>query len=171
VRTRSVARGAVLAGGLALIGFGVSGLLREPYLAGHQVQVLLWGAGGIVLHDGVWVPFLLLVGAVLARVVPARVRGPVVVGLITAAGITAVGLPAAIRENQHNGNTTLLPLPYLRNWLLLLAAVAVLTAAATAVTHHRTRGRGGGGERGLPPARDREVPPRGGAIRKAGGDE
>jgi MFS family permease len=130
MRARAVARGLVLAGGLALLGFGVAGFLAEPYLDGQRWSVLFWGAGAIALHDGVWVPVLLLVGAVVARRVPARVRGPVVVGLITAAALTAVGLPAVLREGQHNGNATLLPLAYLRNWLLLLAAVAVAVGCA-----------------------------------------
>jgi hypothetical protein len=122
------ARWVVLAAGLALVGFGIVGFLGEPYLAGNRVGVLIWGAAGIVLHDGVWMPVVLLAGAVVARFVPARVRGPVVIGLITAAALTAVGLPAVLREDQHNGNATLLPLAYLRNWLLLLAGVAVAVA-------------------------------------------
>ncbi|MFC1410065.1 hypothetical protein ACEZCY_12400 [Streptacidiphilus sp. N1-12] len=143
LRGQDVARGLVLAGGLALVGFGVAGFLGEPYLNGHRLQVLLWAAGAIVLHDGVWAPVLLLAGAVLVRVVPALVRGPVLVGLITAAGLTAVGFPAVLREDQHNGNPTLLPLPYLRNWLLLLGlvvvAVAVWVGVAAAVARRRAR--------------------------------
>ncbi|MFC1434296.1 hypothetical protein ACEZDB_27015 [Streptacidiphilus sp. N1-3] len=143
LRGQDVARGLVLAGGLALVGFGVAGFLGEPYLNGHRLQVLLWAAGAILLHDGVWAPVLLVAGAVLVRVVPARVRGPVLVGLITAAGLTAVGFPAVLREDQHNGNPTLLPLPYLRNWLLLLGlvvvAVAVWVGVAAAVARRRAR--------------------------------
>ncbi|MHA6761079.1 hypothetical protein [Streptacidiphilus sp. PAMC 29251] len=145
LRPQAVARGLVLAGGLALVGFGIAGFLGEPYLTGHRLQVLLWAGGGIVLHDGVWVPVLLLVGAVVARLVPARVRGPVVVGLITAAALTAIGLPAVLREDQHNGNPTLLPLPYLRNWLLLLVvvgcAVTLWIAVPSAVARWRDRPR------------------------------
>jgi hypothetical protein len=126
--------------------FGIQGLLDEPYLTGHRLEVLLWGAWGIVLHDGVWIPLVLTAGLLLGRAVPARVRGALTAGLMTAAALTAVGLPAVVREDDHHGNATLLPLPYLRNWLLLLAAVAVGTAVSAAVLWWR----GGGGRRGRP---------------------
>jgi hypothetical protein len=140
-RLQRVVRGVLLLGGLALLGFGVQGFLTEPYLDGQRIGVLLWAAGGIVLHDGVWVPLVLLVGALLVRAVPERVRGAVLVGLLTAAALTVVGLPAAIRENDHNGNATLLPLPYLRNWLLLLGVVGVAVLIAVVFLLLRTRPR------------------------------
>lgn len=138
------ARLALLVAGVSLLVFGVQGLLDEPYLSGHRLQVLLWAAGGILLHDGVWIPLVLTVGLLLGRVVPARVRGALTAGLMTAAALTAVGLPAVLREDDHHGNGTLLPLPYLRNWLLLLAAVAAGTAVAVAVLWRRGRGGTGG---------------------------
>ena len=118
--------------GLAMTGYGLYGLLTDGYVRGHQLQVAMWAAGALVLHDGVWIPLLLAAGALLARWVPDSARTPVRIGLITAAALTAVGLPAVLRENDHNGNATLLPLPYLRNWLLLLAAVAAVVALALA---------------------------------------
>jgi hypothetical protein len=137
---------ALVVAGVSLLVFGIQGLLDEPYLTGHRLEVLLWGAWGIVLHDGVWIPLVLTAGLLLGRVVPARVRGALTAGLMTAAALTAVGLPAVVREDDHHGNATLLPLPYLRNWLLLLAAVAVGTAVSAAVLWWR----GGGGRRGRP---------------------
>ncbi|MFC1418502.1 hypothetical protein [Streptacidiphilus cavernicola] len=139
---QAVARGLVLACGLALVGFGVSGFLGEPYLNGQRFHVLVWGAGAIVLHDGVWMPIVLLAVALLVRAVPGRVRGPLVVGLITMVTLTAIGLPAVLRENQHKGNATLLPLPYLRNWLLLMAGVGCATALGVGAAWWRGRGRG-----------------------------
>ncbi|TDU04981.1 hypothetical protein EDD99_3464 [Streptomyces sp. 846.5] len=124
---------ALVVAGVSLLVFGIQGLLDEPYLTGHRLEVLLWGARGIVLHDGVWMPLVLTAGLLLGRAAPARVRGALTAGLMTAAALTAVGLPAVLREGDHNGNATLLPLPYLRNWLLLLAAVAVGTAVSAAV--------------------------------------
>ena len=136
---------ALVVAGVSLLVFGIQGLLDEPYLTGHRLEVLLWGARGIVLHDGVWMPLVLTAGLLLGRVVPVRVRGALTAGLMTAAALTAVGLPAVVREDDHNGNPTLLPLPYLRNWLLLLAAVAAGTAVAAAVLRRRGRGGEGGG--------------------------
>ncbi|MFF1909033.1 hypothetical protein [Kitasatospora sp. NPDC058218] len=112
-------RAAALAAGLALIGFGLYGLLTDPYLT-DPAQVLTWAVGALVLHDAVWLPLLCLVGARLAR-------GPVLRGwLIVVAAVTAVGLPAVLRADDDHGNPSLLPLPYLRNWLAVLAATAAL---------------------------------------------
>ncbi|GAA2780663.1 hypothetical protein GCM10010441_01800 [Kitasatospora paracochleata] len=112
-------RGATLGAGLALTGYGLYGLLTDPYITAPS-QVLVWAVGGLVLHDGLWVPLLCLVGARL-------VRGPVLRGwLVVAAAVSAVGLPAVLRAGDDHGNPSVLPLPYLRNWLLVLAATAAL---------------------------------------------
>ncbi|MFD0352039.1 hypothetical protein ACFQ0M_49615 [Kitasatospora aburaviensis] len=108
-------RGIVLLGGLALTGYGVYGFLNDPYITAPW-DVLVWAGGGLVLHDGFWVPLSCLVGASVAR-------GPVLRGwLVVAAAVTAVGLPAVLHAGEDHGNPTVLPLPYLRNWLLVLGA-------------------------------------------------
>ncbi|GHF36681.1 hypothetical protein GCM10018790_12880 [Kitasatospora xanthocidica] len=119
-------RGLLLAAGLAVIGYGLYGLLGDPYIT-DPVEILVWALGGLVIHDGLWVPLVCLLGAFL-------VRGPVLRGwLVVAAAVTAVGLPAVLRADDDHGNPSVLPLPYLRNWLLVLAAtagVALLLALA-----------------------------------------
>ncbi|MFF3597160.1 hypothetical protein [Kitasatospora indigofera] len=131
---RLLRTGTALAG-LALMAYGLYGLLDDRYIT-DPLDVLVWAVGGLVLHDGLWVPLVCLVGARFAR-------GPVLrAWLIVAAALTAVGLPAVLRAGDDHGNPTLLPLPYLRNYLLTLAAtaaVALLGAAAVAVRRRRRR--------------------------------
>ncbi|MFD8749488.1 hypothetical protein ACFV0O_00655 [Kitasatospora sp. NPDC059577] len=142
-----VIRGLLLAAGAALIGYGLSGLLGDPYIT-DPLDVLVWAVGGLVIHDGLWAPLLCLLGAFL-------VRGPVLRGwLVVAAAVTAVGLPAVLRAGDDGGNPTVLPLPYLRNWLLVLAATAVLALLVALVGRWRRR--------------DRSVRHRGGAVRRRG---
>lgn len=105
--------------GVGVIGYGVHGLLHDPYVR-DPLDVLFWGIGGLILHDGLWLPLVLLAGGALTR--RPLPRG----GLVVAAALTAVGLPAVLRSGADHGNPSLLPLPYLRNWLLLLALVAVV---------------------------------------------
>ncbi|WP_063770053.1 hypothetical protein [Streptacidiphilus melanogenes] len=117
--------------GVGVIGYGIYGLLHDPYIR-DPADVLVWGLGGLVLHDGVWLPLVLLAGMVLSRTTLLRrplLRG----GLVVAAALTAVGLPAVLRAGVDRGNATLLPLPYLHNWLLLLGVVAAVVAVLTAV--------------------------------------
>ncbi|MET9612150.1 hypothetical protein [Kitasatospora indigofera] len=131
---RLLRTGTTLAG-LALMAYGLYGLLNDRYIT-DPPDVLVWAVGGLVLHDGLWVPLVCLAGARFAR-------GPVLrTWLIVAAALTAVGLPAVLRAGDDHGNPTLLPLPYLRNYLLTLAAtaaVALLGAAAVAVRRRRRK--------------------------------
>ncbi|MDH6127454.1 hypothetical protein [Kitasatospora sp. GP82] len=116
-------RVATVAVGVGLIGYGVYGLLHDSYIR-DPLDVLIWLVGGLVLHDGLWVPLLCVLGA-------SFVRGPVLRGwLVVAAAVTAVALPLILRDGHNGGNASVLPLPYLRNWLLVLAATAAVAALA-----------------------------------------
>lgn len=123
-------RGTTLVAGLALTGVGLYGLLDDAFIT-EPAGVLWWAVGALTVHDGLWLPLACLAGAALATVGRARkaARRPVLRGwLVVAAALTAVGLPAVLRAGRDSGNPTLLPLPYLRNWLLLLAVTAVCAA-------------------------------------------
>lgn len=111
--------------GLALMAVGATLLLT----GGQLKDVALWLAGAIVLHDGIIAPLVLGVGLLLAAV-PARgtVRG----ALVVAGCLTMIALPPLLRPGAPT-NPSALPLDYLRNWLLLLAAVAVVTGVVPAV--------------------------------------
>lgn len=120
------------AAGAALLGYGVLGLLTDPQIT-DPLDVLVWSAGAVVIHDGLWMPLVLLAGAV-------TVRSPAVrAALAVAAAISVIAVPAVLRADQDHGNPSVLPLPYLRNWLLLLAAVAAATALAAGWSAARRR--------------------------------
>ncbi|MDH6574481.1 hypothetical protein [Kitasatospora sp. MAP5-34] len=123
--------------GLGLTGFGLYGIATDHYidLGHHPFDILRWAIGGLLIHDGLWVPLTCALGATVARSTPVRT------GLILAAAVTAVALPAVLRAGVDHGNPTLLPLPYLRNWLLALAAITLLTAGWAALLHRRRRRR------------------------------
>ncbi|MGW0553861.1 hypothetical protein ACWDZ6_06620 [Streptomyces sp. NPDC002926] len=105
--------------GLALMAFGTSLLVT----GGQLKDVALWLAGAIVLHDGIVAPLVLGIGLLMAAV-PARgtVRG----ALVVAGCLTVIALPVLLRPGAPK-NASVLPLDYVRNWLIALAAVAVLT--------------------------------------------
>jgi hypothetical protein len=118
--------------GVGLIGYGVYGLLHDSYIS-DPFDVLVWLVGGLLIHDGLWVPLLCVLGAGL-------VRGPVLRGwLILVAALTAVALPPILRDGRNNGNASLLPLPYLRNWLIVLAVTAVAAGLVALVSRTRRR--------------------------------
>ncbi|MFI9586235.1 hypothetical protein ACIHCQ_31345 [Streptomyces sp. NPDC052236] len=105
--------------GVALMAIGAVLLLA----GGQAVDVALWLAGAIVLHDGLVAPLVLAVGLLLASV-PARgtVRG----ALVVAGSLTVIALPPMLRPGAP-ANASALPLDYVRNWLILMGAVVVLT--------------------------------------------
>ncbi|MET8639059.1 hypothetical protein ACFVHS_43705 [Streptomyces sp. NPDC057746] len=130
----NLARLLACAAGLVLSGVGVHLLLDVRDLAG----VLVWLAGAVVLHDALIAPLVLLMGWVLVR---GGVRGPVRGALLVAGALTAVALPVLLRPGKP-ANSSVLPLDYLRNWLLALVgvvAVAVLVTAARVVRRKRRR--------------------------------
>ncbi|MGW4649064.1 hypothetical protein [Kitasatospora sp. NPDC004289] len=118
------------AAGAALLAFGLYGLLTDPYIT-DPLDVLLWSAGAVVVHDGLWVPLVLLAGVPLTRHPAVRA------GLTVAAAVSAVAVPAVLRAGEDHGNPSVLPLPYLRNWLLLLAGIAAVTALTAGLSAAR----------------------------------
>ncbi|OAR26980.1 hypothetical protein A8W25_01455 [Streptomyces sp. ERV7] len=130
-------RYAVGALGVALMGLGVSLVwAQSPW------DVAVWLVGAVVLHDGLIAPLVLLVGLGVAATRP-WARGPLRAALMTGGCLTAIALPDILRPGPVT-NATVLPLDYLRNWLVLLAAVAVagaLVAAAKRVREERGRRR------------------------------
>ncbi|WTO80493.1 hypothetical protein OG729_05810 [Streptomyces sp. NBC_00210] len=112
----------MVTGALGIVLMAVGATLLAT--GGQIKDVALWLAGAIVLNDGIIAPLVLGIGLLLAAV-PARgtVRG----ALVVAGCLTMVALPVLLRPGRPT-NPSALPLDYLRNWLLVLAAVAVLTA-------------------------------------------
>ncbi|MER5964620.1 hypothetical protein [Streptomyces sp. NPDC002057] len=140
MRTVSAARYAVGGVGLLLIGLGVWLVAEQP----DPVDVFVWWAGALVLHDGIIAPLVLAVGLLLAgrpgRGLP---RG----ALIVAASVTLVTLPLLLRPGAA-ANPSALPLPYGRNLLIVLVCVAVVTGAAELVRRRRARSQGDDGADG-----------------------
>ncbi|PWI41514.1 hypothetical protein [Streptomyces sp. ICBB 8177] len=129
-------RGACGALGLAAIGVGLSVLLTDPYIR-DPWDVVRWLVGAVLLHDGVLVPVTLGVGALLVPRDGPR-RGPLRAGLLTAACLTVVALPAILTP-RPSANPTVLPLDYVRDWLVAVGVVAGATGVMAAVRALRRR--------------------------------
>lgn len=98
-------------------------LLQQPELW----RIAVWLGGAVVVHDGFVAPLVMAIAALLADA-GLRLRG-VVRGALTVGGsLTAIALPPLLRP-AGVANPTVLPLDYLRNWLLAMAAIASLTLA------------------------------------------
>mgnify|MGYP000450998850 CR=1 FL=1 len=74
--------------GWAVIGWGVYGIFSNS-LDTRPANLAKFVVGGALLHDLLVAPVLILVGVLIARAVPARVRGPVQAALVVS-GIVAL---------------------------------------------------------------------------------
>ncbi|MEU3777906.1 hypothetical protein AB0F11_32875 [Streptomyces sp. NPDC032472] len=113
--------------GLVLAGRGGWLLLQQP----EPWRIAVWLGGAVVVHDALVAPLVIAVAA-LAAAAGLRLRGVPRGALVVAGSLTAIALPPLLRPGGV-ANPTVLPLDYLRNWLLAMAAVALLTAACAGV--------------------------------------
>lgn len=116
--------------GLAAVAWGALGLLRSS----DDVPLgswLVWFVGSALVHDLVVAPVVIGLGALVTGLVPREARAPVVVGLVVLGPLVLIGGLFAL-DPGGVPEPGFLPLPYVRN-LLLLAVVVMTLAAAWAV--------------------------------------
>jgi len=92
--------------------------------------LLKWVAGGLVLHDAVWLPLVAVVGAAIAFVVRRRVQLVVAWALATSAVLTLIAwpfvrgygrrpdVPSALQRNYAHGLVVYIAL----TWMVAIAA-------------------------------------------------
>jgi hypothetical protein len=132
---------AVATVGIVMIGVGVRGILNHGADT-HPRSWVIWIVAAALGDDLIVVPVLLLIGAAVIRVVPTAVRSVVQTALIISGAVSAVGIVAILASNRriHPDNPSLLPLPYVRNLVLILVAIWVVAAMTMAALLIRRRG-------------------------------
>ncbi|MFI5100924.1 MAG: hypothetical protein ACHQE5_10525 [Actinomycetes bacterium] len=125
--------------GVALILVAGWGIVRDRGYT-DPLGLGAWLAAGVLLHDLVLAPLLILVGVLVSRSVPSRVRAVVVVGLVSAGTLILVGVPVALAAARPRANPTILPLDYWRGLVLSVLVVAVVTAVAAVIAARRPAG-------------------------------
>jgi hypothetical protein len=115
------------AGGL-LMGWGLVGLLRDA-ASTVPASWLRWFLGGLLAHDLLLVPAVLIVGLALRRLPPA-LRPPARFALIVSGTLALMSVPLLLGYGRSTqpGNASVLPGDYLRS--LAISAGAVWAAAA-----------------------------------------
>lgn len=147
-------------------GLGGLGILVAAYGAWLAVsrqdldQLLnlgLWLVGGVVLHDLVLAPVVLLLALALRRTPPGWHR-PATIALIVVGSLSLLAVPVLGRFGARPDNPTLLDRPYLASWLVLVALTVAAVLVAGRWAAHRDRPEGAptvapGGEDGPGPGR------------------
>lgn len=122
-----MARRILTALGLGMVAFGIAGLLRNAE-ATEPLNAALFVVGGLALHDGLVAPAVMVLGLVLARLVPRRLRPPVQGALIVSAALTLVAIPPWTGRGRLANNPSLLPQDYGQGLLVALAVVWAVAA-------------------------------------------
>ena len=141
----TLARGLLGAVGVATGAYGAWLLLTRQ--SGEQlVSAGQWLVAGVVLHDAVLAPLVLLAGVVVSRVLPRALRGPAVVVAVVLGSVTLVAVPVLGGFGRRPDNPTLLGRDYTVGWLLV-AGVVLAGVALGAWAAHTMRTRRGHGVR------------------------
>ena len=130
-----------LIGGLGVV-LGAYGawlaLTRQD--AGQLVEIAVWLAAGVVLHDVV-VAGVVLAGVALGRrVLPGPWQAPATLGLVVWGGVTLMAVPVLGRFGARADNPTLLDRPYLASWAALTVVAVLVVAVAGLVRARRGTG-------------------------------
>jgi len=130
--------GVVIGGGV--MAYGAVGLVRN--IDGSDlVNWLVYLVGADVLHDALVAPALFALGALAARLLPARVRTPITIGCAISAAVLLVGAIPLFGLGGNPNNPTLRPLDYQTAVLTALGIVwgVVLVVTLVAVVGRNVR--------------------------------
>lgn len=122
--------------GVLLGAYGAWLLLSRQDTDGN-VATLVWLGAGVVLHDFVLVPVVLVVMGLGSRLLPAAWRAPVALGVVVLGSLTLMAVPVLGRFGARPDNPTLVDRPYVTGWLVLAALVAVVVVAASLLRSRR----------------------------------
>lgn len=91
------------------------------------VSTVVWLGGGVLLHDVVLAPLVLLLGFVAVRLLPGGWRAAVAGGLVVLGSVTLLAIPVLGRFGAKPDNPTLLDRAYGPGWLAMAAGVVLGT--------------------------------------------
>jgi hypothetical protein len=129
-------------GGLILLGsvgmaYGAWLLLSTQDL-GQIVEVMIWLAAAVVIHDGILAPAVLALGWLGGRLLPRAVARGAVTVLVLLGPVTLVAIPVLGRFGAKPDNPTLLDRDYVQG-LLVFAILCVCAGVAVALGELRSR--------------------------------
>ena len=123
--------------GVVLIVVGVVFLSGDRF--GDLVGVGAWLAGGVVAHDAVIAPLVIVVGALGVPRLPPAFRAPAVVGLVVLMTVTLMAVPVIGRFAAKADDHGLLNRPYVALWLVFAALVVVAVVIASLLRRRSPR--------------------------------
>jgi hypothetical protein len=102
-------------------------------------EVAIWLSAGVILHDLVLTPTVLVVVWLGARLLPSTALGPAAVGLLVLGSVTLVAIPVLGRFGEVPSDPTHLDRDYVAGWSAVVGLVLTGVVLATLVVRSRTR--------------------------------
>jgi hypothetical protein len=122
--------------GVVIGGYGAF-LLLSRQDRDQLLNAAVWLASGVVLHDFVLAPVVLVAVVVGARLAPVAARVPAATALVVLGSVTLLAVPVLGRFGARPDNPTLLDRDYLVGWLVLAGVVLLVTVVASLVRSRR----------------------------------
>jgi hypothetical protein len=122
--------------GVAAIGWGLW-LLSDDGLERWRSQAV-WVVAGVLAHDAVIAPLVVIGGVAAARLWRPRTRRAIAVGFLVWATVSVAVANVLLPVGGRPDNPSLMNRPYVVAWLLFTAVVIAATAVAVAVARGRT---------------------------------
>lgn len=139
-----IIRGVLLTAGLALGTVGALELLAEG--RDNLLHAAVWLAGGVVLHDFVLSPLVVVLVVVAVAVLPGWARPAAATATVVLGSVTLMAMPVLGRFGARPDNPTLLDRPYVAGWLVFAGLVwACAVGWAWWMRPSSAQRRGGGG--------------------------
>ena len=133
-----VARRCLVAVGAIVMTYAVIGALTD---ADVKAGALVFLIGVLVAHDGLLLPLTIVVGVLVGRFAPRRLRTLVRVALVISLAVTIVAFPLVLGRGRAADNPSLLPLHYGRGLVEVYVVVWAAVAIAALVQALRARRR------------------------------
>ncbi|TXL57666.1 hypothetical protein [Aeromicrobium terrae] len=105
------------------------------------VNVAVWLVGGVVLHDAVLAPTVVLLGVAAAHWLPRSRRSLVAVAFLIWGTVTVGAANVLLDVGGKPDNDSLMNRPYVVSWLVLTGVLVVMVLVASAVAARRRTGR------------------------------
>ena len=128
-----------------VVGLYGAWLLLSRQSGDQLVSAAAWLVGGVVLHDVVMAPVVVVVVAVVGRLAPRPVRPPAAVLLVVVGSVTLLAVPVLGAFGRRSDNASLLDRDYWSGWLVLVGVLVLLVAVGSLVQRWR---RGDGADPG-----------------------
>ena len=134
-------RHALIGAGALVMAYAVAGALFDGDV--NRVGVALFLITLLVLHDGVFLPVVIGVGALIGRFVPARWQSTIRAAALISLAVSVVALPFVLGFGRSPDNPSALPLPYGRGLIVILILVWIASLGARKGMERRAARRDG----------------------------